>query len=195
MPDLKDSILTNTTARRMVSNVSPIYDNSYAGLWIFEAISREYEEAWELVNTLPAQLFPETATWGIELWEQRYGIAPDDNLPIEERRRRVITKRSVPKPMNPSTLIAMLLNITGRTTEYQEHTGPYTFGIFLNSDDTSRQVDYDAVMALIRKHKQAHKSFDFAFQTESGATIQVEAGFYSLPHLLAGQARAGEFVL
>lgn len=192
MPDLKDSILTNVTARRMVSNVSPIYENSYIGLWIFEAISREYEDAWELINTLPAQLFPETTTWAIELWEQRYGIDPNDNLPIEERRRRVITKRAVPRPMNPQALIAMMLNITGRNAEYQEHTGPYTFGVFLNNDDTSRQVDYDAVMALIRKHKQAHKSFDFSFQSEATIAITVETDYFIFPYFASGQVKAGE---
>lgn len=192
MPDLKESILTNTTARRMVNHVSPIYANSYVGLWIFEAISREYEDAWQLINTLPDQLFPETATWAIGLWEQRYGIEPDESLLIEERRRRVILKRSVPRPMNPQTLIAMLFNITNRITEYQEHTGPYTFGVYLNNTPGGLLVDFDAIMALIRKHKQAHKSFDFAFQSETTGLVTVETGYFRIPYLMAGQASAGK---
>lgn len=192
MPDLKDSILTNVTARRMVSNVSPIYENSYIGLWLFEAIAREYEEAWELINTLPDQLFPETATWAIDLWERRYAIEPDQSLPIEERRRRVITKRSVPRPLNPQAITSMLMNITNRVTEYQEHTGPYTFGVFLNNTEGGRQVDIDAILALIRKHKQAHKSFDFALQSETTASISVETGYFIFPYFVAGQANAGE---
>lgn len=191
MSDLKDSILTSITARRMVDHVSPIYANSYVGLWIFEAISREYEDAWQLINTLPGQLFPETATWAIGLWEQRYGIERDESLPIEERRRRVILKRSVPRPMNPQALIAMLFNITNRITEYQEHTGPYTFGVYLNNTPGGLLVDFDAIMALIRKHKQAHKSFDFAFQ--SGATVHanIETGYWRFPYPMAGTAEAG----
>lgn len=192
MPDLKESILTNTTARRMVNHVSPIYANSYVGLWIFEAISREYEDAWQLINTLPDQLFPETATWAIGLWEQRYGIEPDESLLIEERRRRVILKRSVPRPMNPQTLIAMLLNFTNRITEYQEHTGPYTFGVYLNNTPGGLQVDFDAIQALIRKHKQAHKSFDFAFQSEATAAVTMETGYFRIVYALAGQANAGQ---
>ena len=191
MPDLKDSILTNVTARRMVDHVSPIYANSYVGLWIFEAISREYEEAWSLVRTLPDQLFPETATWAIELWEQRYGIEPDPLLPIEERRRRVITRRTVPRPINPEALIMMLYNITGRMAEYEEHVAPYTFGIYLNNTPGGRQVDYAAILALFRKHKQAHKSFFFAFQTESKATIGVETGYWLYPFNMAGSFNAG----
>jgi hypothetical protein len=191
MPDLKDSILTNVTARRMVDHVSPIYANSYVGLWIFEAISREYEEAWSLVRTLPDQLFPETATWAIELWEQRYGIEPDPLLPIEERRRRVITRRAVPRPINPETLIMMLYNITGRMAEYEEHVAPYTFGIYLNNTPGGRQVDYAAILAMIRKHKHAHKSFFFAFQTESKATIGVETGYWRFYYSLTDGAPAG----
>ena len=192
MPDLRESILTNITAKRMVRHVSPIYENSYVGLWIFEAISREYEDAWALIHTLPEQIFPDTATWAIELWEKRYFLEPDDSLPIEERRKRIMIRRSVPRPMNPQTLIAMLFNITNRIAEYQEHAGPYTFGVYLNSTDGGLQVDFDAIQALIRKHKQAHKSFDFAFQSERTASIGIETGYYRIPYSAAGQARAGE---
>lgn len=191
MSDLKDSILTSITARRMVDHVSPIYANSYVGLWIFEAISREYEEAWGLIRTLPDQLFPETATWAIELWEQRYGIERDESLPIEERRRRVILKRSVPRPMNPQALIAMLFNITNRITEYQEHTGPYTFGVYLNNTPGGLLVDFDAIMALIRRHKQAHKSFDLAFQSSATVHANIETGYWRVPFAMAGSFKAG----
>lgn len=198
MSELKDTILTNVTSRRMVANVSPIYDNSYIGLWVFEAMGREYEEAWELTNTLPDQLFPETATWGLVLWEQRYRIPIDLSMPIEERRLRVVTKRSIPRPLNPMSIEVMLFNITERHIEYHEHTGPYTFGVYLLNSalPSGKQVDYDAILALIRKHKQAHKSFDFAFQSDGGAVLSMEGRFYTVsPYLLSGQARVGESIL
>ena len=67
MSDMIEKILSNDVARRMLTRISPIYDESYIGLWVNEAISREYVSLWEIVNTLADQLFPETATWGIEL--------------------------------------------------------------------------------------------------------------------------------
>lgn len=191
MADLKDSILTNITARRMVNHVSPIYGNSYVGLWIFEAISREYEEAWGLIRTLPDQLYPELATWAIELWEQRYGIEPDPSLDIEERRRRVVIRRTVPRPMNPETLIMMIYNITGRRAEVEEHTGPYTFGVYIDNTEGGLLVDFDAIMALIRKHKQAHKSFDLAFQSSGTIHANIETGYWRFPYPMAGTAEAG----
>lgn len=191
MPDLKDSILTNITARRMVNHVSPIYSNSYVGLWIFEAISREYEEAWGLIRTLPDQLFPELATWAIELWEQRYGIRPDPSLDIEERRRRVVIRRTVPRPMNPETLITMIFNITRRRAEVEEHTGPYTFGVYIDNTDGGLQVDMQAIIDLIRRHKQAHKSFDLAFQSSATVHANIETGYWRVPFAMAGSFKAG----
>ena len=37
----RDVIITSPTAEKMLKRVSPIYDDSYVGLWIFQAIGIE----------------------------------------------------------------------------------------------------------------------------------------------------------
>ena len=98
MSELSDRILTTDTGRKMLEQVSPIYENSYIGLWMLEVIGREYENLWELVRTLPAQLFPETADWGLELWEKRYGL-DGAGLTLEERRAQLRLKRAYDGPL------------------------------------------------------------------------------------------------
>ena len=53
---LRDEIITSKTARADAQRGCRIYDNSYVGLWIFEALGREYDRTWEIIETMPAQL-------------------------------------------------------------------------------------------------------------------------------------------
>lgn len=65
---------TNPTALRMLSRISPIYDRSYVGKWIFEVMGADMDDVRLRFEELRAQAFPETATWGLFYWEQRYGL-------------------------------------------------------------------------------------------------------------------------
>lgn len=100
---------TRELARDMMGMISPIYDNSYVGKWIFEVMSVPLSLAQDTINELREQAFPETATWSLPYWEQSYGLPTNEALSIEERRSRVISKRNYRKPMNPAR-IEMLLN-------------------------------------------------------------------------------------
>ena len=61
---------TRELARDMMGMISPIYDNSYVGKWIFEVMSVPLSLAQKTINELREQAFPETATWSLPYWEQ-----------------------------------------------------------------------------------------------------------------------------
>ena len=84
---------TRELAKDMMSMISPIYDNSYVGKWIFEVMSVPLSLAQDTINELREQVFPETATWSLPYWEQSYGLPTNEALSIEERRSRVFSKR------------------------------------------------------------------------------------------------------
>lgn len=88
--NLRETMLTSPSGQRMIDRVTPIYDDSYIGLAMFQAIGLEYDKLWEIARTLPLQLFPESVTWGMELWERRYGITPVEGKTLEERRQKVL---------------------------------------------------------------------------------------------------------
>ena len=88
---------TRELARDMIGMISPIYDNSYVGKWIFEVMSVPLSLAQKTINELREQAFPETATWSLPYWEQSYGIPTNESLSIEERRSQVIRKRNYKK--------------------------------------------------------------------------------------------------
>lgn len=189
---LKDSIITSKSADKMLGRVSPIYDDSYVGLWMFEAIGREYDKLWEVVDTFPAQLFPETVTWAIELWERRYGLTPTPDSTLEERRQKILAMRSTPKPFNPHTVQMFIRTMYGRQSEIVDNVGAYTFGVYIISSDASREINVQDISAYLNKHKPSHMSYELGFQSVFNIRIGVETGFWRFPYQMAGTASTGQ---
>lgn len=174
-------------AKRMMKTISPIYDDAYVAKWIFEVMGVEVDQAWEFFIELRDQAFPETATWGIEYWERRYHIPPDESLSLNERRRRVIIKRSKRSPMNPARVEQFIIGVTGRKTEVEERNREYMFDISILPGET--EVDYSELIDLIRSIKPSHLGFELLFQTDVGIFIEADSQeTYRFNYRLAGTA-------
>lgn len=157
-----DNFPVSLTARRMMSRITGIYDRSYVGKWIFEIMGAEFDFAHGKFGELRIQTSPDTATWGLKYWEQRYGIYPEESDPIEERRRRVISRRIARLPMNPVKMEQILSAAYGCRAKVEENVAPYTFSVEMDRD-SGVQVDIAEVLALIQKIKPAHQSCQVCF--------------------------------
>jgi len=105
---------TSPGALRMLSYVSDgFYDRSYVGKWLYQVMGLEYDTAREIIESLPAQMFPETATWGLMYHEIKWGLPVRENLSYEERRRLIYQKRDYRAPMTPYRMELYLRNATG----------------------------------------------------------------------------------
>ena len=176
---------TSPAAKRMMKTVSPIYDQAYVGKWIYQVMGMEMDEAWQFFEELRLQVFPETATWGIVYWEQRYHIAPDNSLTLEERRRRVIIKRGKRKPMNPARIEKITRDITGRQAVVTERNEEYVFFIAVLPGDS--EVDYHELTKTIRSIKPSHLTPTILFQTDVTLIVQATSQEkYSFGYTLAG---------
>ena len=161
---------TSPAAKRMMKTISPVYDKAYVGKWIFQVMGMEMDEAWAFFEELRLQAFPETATWGIVYWEQRYHIPPDDNLTIEERRQKVIIKRGKRSPMNPTRIEQFIRDVTGRQSEITERNEESAFSVPILPGES--EVDYYELIRTIRSVKPSHLSFAVLFQTDISLSIQ-----------------------
>lgn len=175
---------TSPAAKRMLKTVSPIYDKSYVAKWIFQVMGLEIDEAWKFIEELRLQAFPETATWGITYWEQRYNIPPDESLSIEERRQRVIIKRGKRSPMNPARIERIVRDVTGREAIVTEENGTYTFHISVLPGEST--VDYQELIDTIKSVKPSHLAFKVLFETDVSMTIQVNNQAYTFEYPLTG---------
>lgn len=176
---------TSPAAKRMMKTVSPVYDKSYVGKWIFQVMGMEVDEAWTFFEELRLQAFPETATWGIVYWEQRYHIPPDDNMTTEERRQRVIVKRGKRSPMNPTRIEQFIRDVTGRQSEITERNEEYAFSVSILPGES--EVDYHELIRTIRSVKPSHLSFTVLFQTDINISVQATSqDKYPFNYTLAG---------
>lgn len=150
----------NEVAKEMLSYVNTgFYDNSYVAKWLFEVMGQEMSVVKKYMEEIANQAFPQSATWGIEYQEIKYGIVPNKGLPLNERRKQVILKKSMKMPMNPAFLENQINTIIGHEgTAITENIADYTFVINISEIEDS-SVIYSKVMAYVKKAKPSHMSF------------------------------------
>lgn len=148
---------TNETALRMMERISPIYDRSYVGKWIFEIMGMEMGEARAYFEELRQQPFPERTTWAIEYWERRYAITPKPTDDLATRRQNIIMKRGIMLPMNPARMEEIINGLTGGSSTITENVEDYTFAVDI--DGVSPGVDLSRVLKEIKKRKPSHQTF------------------------------------
>ena len=162
----------------MISRVSPIYDNSYVGLWMFQAIGIEYDKLWNVVNTLTEQLFPESATWAIALWEDRYGITPDPLQTIEKRREAIIEARTKHR-LGSNQIINYLEENSGGKAEIVDYDGDFTFAVKIENKGRLSAIDLIEAIKFINKNKPSHLSYTFHVDNKKALTLYTGCGFYT----------------
>ena len=68
------------------------YTKSRSTLELLEALEKMWRKAQEDTEDFEKQLFLSTATWGLDFWEQMYGIENDESKGYEVRRSVVRAK-------------------------------------------------------------------------------------------------------
>ena len=71
--ELMRSILTSKKAQEIIDYVSPIYGDSYVGLWLFQAIGTALDELCTIAEQLRHETSLDTADLLMEYWCEMYG--------------------------------------------------------------------------------------------------------------------------
>lgn len=130
--NLREIILTNELGNRMLNMVSPIYDRSALTLYVFQAFGIVLSKETDFIeNEFIAQIFPQTATWGLKYWEEEYGIKPDESKSIEERREILIISMYRKRPVTPYRIKQLVKSITGCESVVEENIQPNTMKIIV----------------------------------------------------------------
>lgn len=178
---------TREMARDMMSMISPIYDRSYVGKWIFEVMSVALELARQTVDDLQNEAFPNTATWSLPLWEEAYGIPTNESLSIEERRKALVKKRNFRRPMNPYRIAQLVTEICGRPVELIENVAPHTFEIRIGPGTSEAEIQ--AIIDTVKEVKQSQKSFRVVFDTAVGVKIHAETYRSAFGYRMTGTSK------
>ncbi len=170
--EMTRAILTNEKAREMIDYVSPIYGNSYVGLWIFQAIGTIMGKICSIAEDLRYETNPATANLLLDYWENHYGIPKDSSLTVEQRRLRLIVKTLTRGPCNPVRLeSAVSAALGGVPVEITENVAKNTFLVNI------RAIVYDLTpaIAVLERMKPAHLIYQIRVATQmvSDADLKV----------------------
>lgn len=161
----------NPTALRMMSRISPVYEKSYVGKWIFEVMGMDMDDVRLRFEELRAQAFPETATWGLMYWEQRYGLPIGEGFDFEARRRPILARRRAHGPLNPKRVESILADLTGRDVTVTENVADYTFRVEIGPGDNP--LDIAEAMRKIKRIKPSHQAYTMQVALQ---TMRVRTG-------------------
>ena len=159
MDKSNETIIKSPEAMRMLQMVTKdFYSRAYIAQWMFEAMGREYDEMAAWVRGLRYEVFPQTCTWSIAIWEWVYGYEPDDALSLDFRRQRILAHIIAQAPINPEVIRRGVAALTGAEVEINENVAPYTFGIVLSQ--TEQPLNFIEVKRYVRRIKPSHLAFE-----------------------------------
>lgn len=169
--ELMRSILTSKTAQKIIDYVSPIYGNSYVGLWLFQAIGTALDDVCDVAEQLRYETNASTAELLLDLWERRYGLPTDSSLTVEQRRARILEKQQPNGACNPARLAAAVsAALGGVKVEITENVARNTFNVavFGNVDNISPAV------AVIERMKPAHLIYNISVSVQTSTVAELK---------------------
>lgn len=169
--ELMRSILTNETAQKIIDYVSPVYGNSYVGLWIFQAIGTALDDICKIADQLLYETNPATADLLLDYWEKEYGIATDSTLTKEQRRSKIIAKTISHGQSNPARLgAAVSAALGGVEVDITENVDQNTFQV--NIRDCVESIV--PAVAVIERMKPAHLVYRIQVATQTVSDVDLK---------------------
>lgn len=142
----------------MLGYVEPYYRESRLYKAQNNAKGQEFNILHTIIEDLPNQFNPQTATWGLRLWEELLDIDRGES-DIERRRNQVLLKILSSQMITPIIFERILKNVTGTDIKYLNNVAAYTFEVYIISKDTTFGFDYNMIRKLIEDIKPAHLAY------------------------------------
>ncbi|WP_238917266.1 putative phage tail protein [Clostridium sp. YIM B02555] len=131
-----------------------IYENNKEMQAIYDAQKAELDRLVYYIEDIKNQFNINTATWGLNLWEEAYGIKTKYSYSYEERRKAVKAKERGQGIFSKETAIK-IGNTYASKTELIENIEPYWFALILESYEGFPQ-GLDSFYEIIDELKPAH---------------------------------------
>lgn len=169
--ELMRTILKSEKARDIIDYVSPVYGESYVGLWLFQVIGAVMGDLCGKADQLRYDTNPATAELLLDLWEDHYEISRDPSLTTEQRRARLIGKTQSRGPCNPTKLAAAVSAAYGGIrVEIEENVEKNTFRVkILDGVTSTSQAE-----VILDRMKPAHLIYEISTTTFNVANTDIK---------------------
>jgi hypothetical protein len=150
--DKIQQILSSPEGKKFLDYISPIYDEAYIALWIFQAVGLQFDDLETWTEDFIKQVVPQTATWSLPYWEAEYKIPANPSLSITQRRNTLIAKLRTRMPVNPYRIALIAKTICGCSCRVVENTAKNTFQLYISAPG-STGIDEAAIKTAVRQLK------------------------------------------
>lgn len=146
-------------AEMMLNYVESYYRESRLYTVQNNAKGQEFNIIHTILEDLPKQFHPQTATWGLRLWEELLDIKSSNSNSLEERRGEAILKIMSSQTMTPIRLERVLENVTKTEVKVINNIAPYTFAVEIAADENIIQTNFANIRKIIEDIRPAHLAF------------------------------------
>ena len=133
-----------------------------------------------IIEDMPNQFNPQTATWGLGLWEEMLGIGRGTE-DITERRSRIMMKLLTLQRITPISLERLIKNVAGANVDIIRNIAPYTFQVRIRDD--SLDCNSGLIRWVVEDYKEAHMAFYQAYYL--GQIVLKEQFYFKTIHRMA----------
>lgn len=169
--ELMQQILQNEISQRIIDYVSPIYGDSYVGLWIYESIGGVLKEVVDIAEALKSEGNPATSVLLLDYWEKYYQLPTDPTLTTEQRQQRIIAKIRQRGPLNPTVLAQMVsAALGGVPVTITENVAKNTF--LVNIKEAVESIN--PAVAVLEERKPAHLIYQIQVVAETVSELDIK---------------------
>lgn len=164
----------------MMNYVESYYQESLFYTAQNNAKGKELDIIHTIIEDLPNQFNPQTATWGLRLWEEMLGLEVGSNN-IIERRNYIMMKLLIQQRITPISLERLIKNIAKTNVDIIRNVAPYTFQVRVRDD--SLDCDSSLIRRIVEDYKEAHMAFYQAYYL--GQIVLKERFYFKTIHRMA----------
>lgn len=172
---------SSEAGKRMIDSVSNgFYDTAYVGKWLFQVMGLEMDEARRVIEELPYQAFPETATWGLKYHEQKWYLPIREDLSYKKRRELIYQKRDYLSSMTPYNIEKYLNSVTGLEVHVCDKYDLGEFGFSVDANEfkvviIGEGLELEPIELLVSKLKQSHTVYEIVIESPMKSKIMLGA--------------------
>lgn len=166
-------ILKSDVAQQIIDYVSPIYGDSYVGLWLFEAIGEAMDPVVEYSAALKTEGNPLTSDLLLPMWEKHYNVPVNESYTREQRLQQLRTKILGRRAINPKVLGEIVsAALGGVRVDISEHYEGDKNTFLVNV----REVipSFEPARAVLSERKPAHLVYVIRIATQTVADVAMK---------------------